>query len=258
MAQNKVRWTEYEENFLIENYTNLSVQKIAKALCKTELSVRHKAFRLSLIKGNVECNEYPSLIPNEIWKDVKGYEGLYLVSSIGRIWGFGRNFHRSRMLKPQMLPSGYMIVNLYDKDRKMKTQYVHRIVASAFIENPNHYKDINHKDEVRSNNKASNLEWCSRSYNNNYGTRSLKVSKPVKMLSLDGKVIRYFIGAKAASKETGIPHPNIRKCCRKTFARKNNGICYPYLTAGGYRWEYATKEEYDGMMESIKRTISNE
>lgn len=53
MAQNKVRWTEYEENFLIENYTNLSVQKIAKALCKTELSVRHKDFRLSLIKGNV-------------------------------------------------------------------------------------------------------------------------------------------------------------------------------------------------------------
>ena len=83
-------------------------------------------------------------------------------------------------------------------------------------------------------------------------------NKPEKMLSLDGKVIRYFIGAKAASKETGIPHPNIRKCCRKTFARKNNGICYPYLTAGGYRWEYATKEEYDGMMESIKRTISNE
>lgn len=119
----------------------------------------------------------------EIWKDVKGYEGLYQVSNMGRVRSVARvvtwknqqtKSYKSRMMKIRE-KNGYRVVSLY-KNHKSKDNRVHRLVADAFIENPNNLPFINHIDEDKSNNKVDNLEWCTRQYNNNYGRRNEKIS----------------------------------------------------------------------------------
>jgi len=96
---------------------------------------------------------------NEIWKDVKGYEGLYKVSNLGHI----KN-SKGKLLKPTLRSNGYLVKNL-NKDG-VKTQYkMHRIVCGAFIENPENKPDVNHIDGNKQNNKLTNLEWCNRSEN---------------------------------------------------------------------------------------------
>ena len=109
---------------------------------------------------------------NEIWKDIKGYEGLYQVSNLGRV----KNKRRNRLLKLRLERNGYLRVSLY-KNSKVSCKFVHRLVAQNFIPNPNNLEYVNHKDEDKSNNDASNLEWCTRRYNNSYGTRGKRISK---------------------------------------------------------------------------------
>lgn len=115
----------------------------------------------------------------EIWKDIEGYEGWYQVSNLGRVRSVeryvnykktGLSFRKSRILKLKSDYYGYRSVNL-SVNCKVKTYKVHRLVAQAFIPNPNNLPCINHKDENKSNNFVSNLEWCSIAYNNTYGTR---------------------------------------------------------------------------------------
>ena len=114
----------------------------------------------------------------EEWKDIKGYEGLYQISSFGRVKSLNY-MHKSvsKYLSLAIMSSGYVYVLLY-KEGKRKMYRVHRLVAEAFIPNPNNYKEVNHKDENKQNNRVDNLEWCTRNYNHNYGTlkerRSLK------------------------------------------------------------------------------------
>ena len=110
---------------------------------------------------------------NEIWKDIKGYEGLYQVSNLGRV----KNKRRNKLLKLQLQKDGYLRVGLYDKNLKWSCKKVHRLVVEAFISNPNNLEYVNHKDEDKSNNDASNLEWCTKHYNNSYGTRGKRISK---------------------------------------------------------------------------------
>lgn len=113
---------------------------------------------------------------NEIWKDIEGYEGLYQVSNLGRvrsvdrIGGRGRRFN-GRILKPKVKTGGYLLVN-FSKEGKRKMFSVHRLVAQAFIPNPEGLPQINHKDENPSNNRVENLEWCDGKYNCNYGIRN--------------------------------------------------------------------------------------
>lgn len=104
---------------------------------------------------------------NEIWKDIEGYEGLYQVSNKGRV----KSFHsgEGKIMKPGTHPLGYKSVTLF-KDKKGKVAKVHRLVAQAFIPNPENLPVINHKDENPSNNNVENLEWCTQKYNLNYGT----------------------------------------------------------------------------------------
>ena len=111
----------------------------------------------------------------EIWKDVVGYEQFYQVSNKGRIRRKKDNF----VYKPRTFTNGYKSVLLY-KDGKWsrtggKSELVHRLVALAFIPNPNNYPQVNHKDENKSNNFVDNLEWCTRKYNNNYGTAKARM-----------------------------------------------------------------------------------
>lgn len=112
----------------------------------------------------------------EIWRDIEGYEGLYQVSNLGRVKSLERidemgRLRLGRILSPVIDRYGYLRVNLY-KEGKRKTFQVHRLVGQAFIPNPEGLPQINHKDEDPSNDRADNLEWCSRSYNINYGTRN--------------------------------------------------------------------------------------
>ena len=111
----------------------------------------------------------------EIWKDIKGYEGLYQVSNLGRVKSLSHIVQRKfssysvkeKILKPAKDKQGYHYLVLC-VNCKTKTFQVHRLVAQAFIENPNSLPCINHKDENPSNNRVDNLEWCTYSYNNTY------------------------------------------------------------------------------------------
>lgn len=122
----------------------------------------------------------------EIWKAVKGYEGLYEVSNLGNVRSLdkvikskhnGTTLRKGRILTPfYEEKKGYYQVAL-TKDGKVKKYRVHRLVAIAFLENPFNYTDVNHKDENKINNNVDNLEWCTRKYNNNYGTKRERIRK---------------------------------------------------------------------------------
>lgn len=114
----------------------------------------------------------------EIWKEVDEYKGLYCVSNLGKVKTVPRKFidyrgrllyFKERTLKRFKSKDGYLMVRL-SKDGIAKSVYVHSLVAKAFIDNPNNYPCVNHKDENKENPEASNLEWCTYSYNNTYGT----------------------------------------------------------------------------------------
>ena len=106
----------------------------------------------------------------EKWKHIAGYEGLYLVSNLGRV----RN--AEKVLKPTLNSKGYERVGLH-KNGRLKTVYVHRLVAEAFVPNPEKLPQVNHKDENKRNNHADNLEWCTPLYNNTYGKKNERANE---------------------------------------------------------------------------------
>lgn len=121
---------------------------------------------------------------NEIWKDIKGYEGYYQISSFGRVRGLDRYVKqgdrtimlKSKILKPRYDSGKYLRVIL-TKNAIAKGFSIHRLVAQHFIPNPDNLPEVNHKDEKKENNNVDNLEWCTSKYNTNYGTRTERASK---------------------------------------------------------------------------------
>ena len=118
----------------------------------------------------------------EIWRPVVGYEGLYDVSSYGRVRSLDRyvkgrygnyRLHKGKILSPAKDTTGYLKVVLACNG-KCKTIKVHRLVAQVFILNPDNLLEVNHKDEDKTNNRVENLEWCNRKYNCNYGSRNIR------------------------------------------------------------------------------------
>ena len=95
----------------------------------------------------------------EIWKDCKGYEGKYQVSNLGRVWSIGSQ----KYLKGSYDKDGYIQVYLTAKNGKVKMEKVYRLVALVFLDNPNNYPQVNHKDKNKQNNCVDNLEWCDSS-----------------------------------------------------------------------------------------------
>ena len=171
----------------------------------------------------------------EIWKDVVGFEGLYKVSNKGNVFSVGRRDTigrkcGGRMLKPLSHKVGYLQVQLH-KNGKMKNKYIHRLVAEAFIPNHNNLPEVNHIDEIKDNNELSNLEWCTRQYNNNHGTRIERVSKKVRAVNIKtGEVLTFN---------------SIREAGRKGYIREYVSLACKgvYNTGGGnlYRglkWSY--------------------
>ena len=171
----------------------------------------------------------------EKWKDIKGYEGYYQISNLGRIKSLPRDVGSNRCKKETIMKTsidkdGYEHLVLC-KDGKQKHFRVNRLVAQAFIPNPNNYPVVNHKDENKTNNDVKNLEWCTNEYNHNYGTRNERVGK-----SLSKKVIcittgEIFNSMREACRKYNISSGSMTECCQGK--RK---------TAGGYKWEYFKEE----------------
>lgn len=117
---------------------------------------------------------------NRFVKDIEGYEGLYAITSCGRVWSYKKNGFLTQCADA----NGYLVVGLH-KDGCSKHYSVHRLVAQAYIPNPNQLPFVNHKDEYKDHNWVSNLEWCDAAYNNNYGTGHLKFNRKVRCVDTD-------------------------------------------------------------------------
>ncbi len=176
------------------------------------------------------------MITHEQWKVIPGYEN-YEISNMGNVRN--TNYHRmgiTKMLRPKITNTGYLEVELC-KNCTKKSIRVHQLVAQAFIENPNNYSSINHKDENKKNNMVDNLEWCTAAYNNNYGTHNYRVgialknrtdhSKPIIAKDANGKEL-YFPSIKEAERILGVDHSGVCKVLKGKYERMY-----------GYEWRYA-------------------
>lgn len=157
----------------------------------------------------------------EKWRPIRGFPD-YEVSDRGRVRSRG-----TLILKPDVA-KGYERVTLFVSGTRHRRQ-VHRLVADAFIHNPDGLPIVNHKDENKRNNAVDNLEWCTQMYNANYGSRndrvSGSVSKPVIQMTMMGEYIRQWSSMSDAANGTGACLSEISKCCKN-----------PRLSAGGYKW----------------------
>ena len=169
----------------------------------------------------------------EIWKDIEGTDGRYQVSNFGRVRSFARN-PKGIILKTQIYRS-YESVGICKTRGKSQTTPVHRLVAQAFVPNPNNYPEVNHKDENKSNNRADNLEWCTRQYNMSYKTARLRQGissgKTVEQTAINNDVvIAIYPSAKLAGEINSIDESSILKCChgKRTYA-------------GGYGWRFSNQ-----------------
>ena len=182
----------------------------------------------------------------EIWKDVSGYEGIYQVSNCGRVKRVGnyRNqcaeWKSNRILKPAVKNNGYLFCQLC-KNNETSHKMIHRLVAEAFIENPDNKPTVNHIDGDRKNNTVQNLEWATYSENNKHslyelqkfkkGDRYNTRGKPVIQYDKQGKELKEYASYREAERVTGIH--GIDVVCR---GKRQKGR--RQYTAGGYIWRY--------------------
>ena len=197
----------------------------------------------------------------EIWRDIKGFEGYYQVSNTGKMKSLERTVRSGRGYRiiPEKIlegypdKDGYLYVQLW-KNCICKNCRINRLVAMAFIPNPDNLPEVNHKDENKQNNYVENLEWCTTKYNCNYGTRTKmraeklegmkqsqetikqrveKTNKPVFSVDKESGLIMWWESASEAGRVLGIDNGTIGKCC------KGKG----YKSAGGFYWFYADNKE---------------
>lgn len=165
----------------------------------------------------------------EVWKPIMGYKGFYEVSNLGNVrsigrmvknrWG-GETYVKGKTMTQSVTAYGYKQVKLV-KDGEVKSAKVHRLVAEAFISNPENLPCINHKDEVKTNNVVNNLEWCTSKYNTLYGTRVERCAKyqrenkgrPVDMYSLDGTFLQHYDYINETAKD-GYNPASVLSCCK--------------------------------------------
>lgn len=193
---------------------------------------------------------------NELWKDIPGYDGKYQVSNIGRVRSMWRNNqHKDHIgtvtiLKQTEREDGYMRVAL-TKNGKRKNYYVHRLVAEAFIPNPDNLPQVNHKSEVKTENYVENLEWCGSRYNSMYGTKierwRMKKAKPVVQTTMDGEFVRMFKSEEEAERLCGYDSAYISMVC--TGRRPS---------AYGYKFHFAIEDVVSAMDELFEQLEEDE
>ena len=175
---------------------------------------------------------------DEVWKDVLDFEGLYKVSDKGNIYSMERKNSigkkcGGRMLRPSYHTNGYLQVDLR-KDGIRISKLIHRLVAEAFIPNTNSHLEINHKDENKTNNNVENLEWCTREYNMNHGTRNARASqtqsKKVKAINIKTGEVLAFNSGKEAKSKGGYSRGCVSQACQGIYC---GGNIYR-----GHRWSY--------------------
>lgn len=190
-------------------------------------------------------------LPNEEWKDVVGYEGLYLISNFGRLKRTYKNGNE-KLLKFHFDKDGYLFTIVCRKQEKSNKKQ-HRLIAEAFIPNPNNKPEIDHVNGIKDDNRIENLRWCNRIENRNNpvsrdryarARKGRHINIPNKcILNLrrdtrkcvqidNGVFLKEFDSITEASKETGIPRTSINSCVR---GRRKS--------AGGFTWKY--KEDYE-------------
>lgn len=164
----------------------------------------------------------------EIWKVIKENEE-YEISNLGRV----RNKTTKKIKKTRTNNKGYENVTFYN-DKKQKTFYIHRLVAGNFIDNPNNYNEVNHKDENKLNNCVDNLEWCNSKYNANYGSRVRRILKTkedtfktIIQKEKNGNVIKEWRNILEIQSKTSYNKQCIYKCCVGKYKSYKN-----------YLWEY--------------------
>lgn len=175
----------------------------------------------------------------EIWKDIIDFEGLYQISNYGRVKSLTNksNHNKEIIMKQKINNKGYMQLTLC-KNSKQITKRVHRLVAEAFIPNPNNLPQVNHIDENKLNNNVNNLEWCNNSYNqlhaNRLGLNKRRLervkevcNKPVIQYSLNGRKITKYKSLREASDKTGCSYKSMSLCALGKVK-----------TCGGYIWKY--------------------
>lgn len=189
----------------------------------------------------------------EIWKDIKGYEGLYQVSNLGRVKSLKRVILRNnqhgkyfvekeeKILKQFIQKKGYLRISL-SQNGESKFLQVHRLVAQAFINNPDNKETVNHINGIKTDNSVKNLEWCTNAENLQHsymiGLRKsnddiLRKNREKQMVkinqyTLDGKFIKKWESLNSIQRELGYPYGNIARCC--------NGV---YKKSHGYKWKFA-------------------
>lgn len=189
----------------------------------------------------------------ESWCDIEGYEGCYQISNLGRVRSVDRTVKgnkcifafKGKILSPKTHRAGYLVVCLC-KNRKQKMYYIHRLVAEAFIPNPDSLPQVNHKDENKTNNRLDNLEWCSAKYNTNYATANERRIKTLKqnpnfLKNVEKSKIRnckkikcietneIFNSTKELSNILSVNIQRIRHCCRRFTKSSINNLHYKYV-----------------------------
>ena len=175
----------------------------------------------------------------EIWKPVVGYEGFYEVSNMGRVKSLERKdclgrTVKERILKQAVTHDGYLKVGLW-AGGKLKTLKVHRLVCEAFNDNRDEKPEVNHINENKTDNRACNLEWCTRRENNNHGSRNIRAgkaiakanSKPLGQYTRDGELVKIWPSTQEAQRQAGFSQGNISQVAKGN--RK---------TACGFVWKY--------------------
>lgn len=171
----------------------------------------------------------------ETWRDIPGYEGLYQVSSLGRVRSLKyRQKDMTRILKQFKDGRAYFKVKLCTKGKE-KTVSVHRLVAIAFIPNPLKKREVNHINGNTEDNSICNLEWVTPSENMKHAVKIGHVTSPiiksVVQLTLDGRYIKTWESARKVSLELGLDSSTITKCCKRKLK-----------SCGGYHWKYSDME----------------